>query len=358
MLGFAVATAGFDVPNASLLIAEPRGLAGWQVAFYRSGGNLPSFEELDHVADLFEEEINPGAMVWEAGAGTSAAERVVFSLVYSDDGVVHDDAVRFSEAGVRRAGVREGDAGLESVRILGEEVSVTPLKIQPDAEPGALESTVKSHRGTSLVSSELGAPVLPALVAALFTADEIVKIRLVDPSPTSIENETKRLVATLGRTVGRCTATQPWAEAVRGVTIPAALRAFWKVYDWNDPSDPADLYRELALGKVVGTLHFARPWQIAELAADPQSAGVAFPFATLAPSALGGSAVGGAQRGVLGLAADGDTLLLATKQPGVAGPTLGELLRYLALGFKSSRDDLENDTLEALMLRAHVRSSA
>lgn len=311
------------------------------------------FEELDHVADLFEEELNPGAMVWEAGGASGAGQRIVFSLVYSDDGVVHDDATRFSEDGVRRAGVREGDAGLESVRIDGEDVSVLPLGVQADADPKALEAKTKSHRGTTLVSSELGIPILPALVGALFTADEVVKIRLVDPSSASIESETRRLVATLGRTPGRCESKEPWTDVAGDVALPEPLRALWTAYDWSDPADPADLYRELALGKIIGTLHFTRPWQIAKLVEDPRSRGPAFPFATLASSALGGG-----QSGLLSLAADGDTLLLTIKDARVAGPTLGELIRYLALGFKSSRDDLENDTLEALMLRAHVRSSA
>ena len=37
-----------------------------------------------------------------------------------------------------------------------------------------------------------------------------------------------------------------------------------------------------------------------------------------------------------------------------AGPTLGELIRYLALGW-SRRAEAEEDMIEALMLRAKVR---
>lgn len=357
-LGFAIATAGFDVPRASLIVGEPSGLPGWRVAFYRSGGKLPAYEELDHVADLFDEELTPGAMVWEAGNVETGQSGVVYSLVYSDDGVVQDDAIRFAEDGVRRCGVREGDAGLEAVHVDGEQVTVTPLGIQADAEPRALETKTQAHRGTSFVSSELRAAILPALVGALFTADEVVKLMLVDPGASSIDKETRRLVSTLRRSAGRCESTQPWVESSAALTIPATLRAFWDAYDWHDPSDPSDLYRELALGRIVGTLHFARPWQLASLAEDARWKGLAVPFATLTPGALGGSTK---QGGVLALAPDGETLWLAPPGEGElrpAGPTLGELIRYLALGFKSSRVQLEDDVLDALMLRAHVRSSA
>ena len=59
------------------------------------------------------------------------------------------------------------------------------------------------------------------------------------------------------------------------------------------------------------------------------------------------------------VARDGATLSLvdARGRTRTAGPTLGELLAYLALGWKE-RDDVEEDLIQALMLRARLRCDA
>jgi hypothetical protein len=55
------------------------------------------------------------------------------------------------------------------------------------------------------------------------------------------------------------------------------------------------------------------------------------------------------------LAADGEQLsIVRAGRVTPAGPTLGELLRYLALGW-SQRSDAEEDLIGALMLRARIR---
>ena len=81
-----------------------------------------------------------------------------------------------------------------------------------------------------------------------------------------------------------------------------------------------------------------------------------YPIATLQGSALGGSR---APIGTLALAADGERLILVKPDGRTrpAGPTFGELLRYLALGWKQ-RSEAEEDIIGALMLRARLRSSA
>jgi hypothetical protein len=71
------------------------------------------------------------------------------------------------------------------------------------------------------------------------------------------------------------------------------------------------------------------------------------------PSALGGGAEAEA---VVAIARDGQTLALVRGDAiAPAGPTFGELLRYLSLGW-SRRSDAEEDLIGALMLRARMRS--
>ncbi|NUP05189.1 MAG: hypothetical protein HOW73_03910 [Polyangiaceae bacterium] len=351
--GFAVALAGFDVHAPVILTAELRSIPGWSVAFYKSGLKVPAFEELDHACEVFEEELPPGLAVRDA-VGT--AEDAVYAVVYSDE-VVHDDAWRFGERSLRRHFVREADDGVEAGEETLDESTVTPIDLDPDADDATVDARLKSHRGTTFVSNELRAAVLPALVGALFEADRRVPVRLVEPDAASIAEETRRLNRVLRRVDGRGAA--PWPASCAGVAPPDAARTFVATYDFEDPSDPTDLYRELSIGRIEGTLHFMRASDVTRVETDAVWGAAAkaglFPLATLASTALGG---GGRPARLVGLAADGERLVLVDRDKGLleAGPTFGELLFYLSLGFKT-RDDIEEDVIGALMLRARVRTT-
>lgn len=354
--GFAVALAGFDVRSPKLLVTPARGLPGWSVAFYRSG-QLEPFEELDHACELFEEELPPGLGVRdEVVQRPAGAPVVVHAFVYSDE-IVHDAWWRFSDATIRTASIVDDDDGLLSVRESEDGVVSEEIELPDDATEADVERLVAPHRGTSWASKELGPSVLAALVGAFYEADRAVAVHLVDPSPSSIADETRRLVATLKRVEGR--GGRPFPDACAGVALPASVAAFAAAYDWADPSDPSDLYRELALGRVEGTLRFARPDGVRALEADPGWAAAAkaglYPWATVTRGGLGGSDRPSA---VLGVRTDGSSLALVEGASLVeAGPTLGELVAYLALGFRS-RDEYEEDRIGALMLRARVRAPA
>lgn len=351
--GFAVALAGFELASPSVTTAELSGLPGWSVAFYRSGLKLPRFEEHDHACDLFEEELPPGLAVRDA-AEPGVGE--VYALVYSDE-VTHDDAWRFGERSMERRFVREGDDGLEVGVETLDSSSVELLELSPTASDAEEQAQLRPHRGTTFLSAALGAPVLPAVIAAAFQADHRVAVCLVQPDPASIRAETQALNRVLKRVDGRGRSAFP--VAVGGVAQPAQHAAFAEVYDFADPSDPSDLYRELACGRVEGTLHFCRPAELER--ADPGAARAAlaaagaYPVATLASSALGGGSA--KARRELGLCADGQRLLLAAPDGTTveAGPTFGELLLYLSLGFKR-RDDVEEDVIGAVMLKAKLRA--
>ncbi|MCC6524220.1 MAG: hypothetical protein IT373_16285 [Polyangiaceae bacterium] len=353
--GFAVALAGFDLEAPRLTVGELAALPGWAVAFYESGarqrGAAGAFEELDHAADLFEEELPPGLCVRDA----ASPDAVVYALVYADDTWL-DDGYRFGPEGATRHFVREGEDGLEAGVGTADETRVTPLALPDD--DAAAERVVRPHRGSTFLARELGVPVVPALVRALFEAERRVAVRLCAADPEAVAEETRALVAVLGRRDGRGAFALP--ERVAGVAPAASYAAFVRSYDWSDPADPSDLYRELAIGRVVGTLHFARAPELAALDADPRwqrapCAGL-LPIATLHPSALGAART--AERW-LALAPDGEALVLVAADGSVApaGPTFAELIRYLALGYKR-RDAIEEDVIGALMLRAHWRSVA
>lgn len=355
--GVAVAVAGYDVPAPHLLVAPLPGLPGWAAAFYRSGAKkLGDLDELEHAIDLFEEELPPALAVRDAAAAEGCPGAVIYSLVYSDDLLV-DDAFRFDETGWVRHFVREGEEGREAGSASPEGEQAADLPLGADDDPAAEEPLLRPHRGSTFLAAELGGPVLSALVGGLFQTERRVRARLVDPSPAGIERETLRLVAALRRVSGR---GAPEPTAIGGVAPPASFVAFAGAYDWADPSDPGDLYRELSLGGVAGTLRFLRPKEVAARADDraflsAKERGL-YPFAALGGSALGAARTGGA---VLALAADGSSVVRIDEQghARAAGPTFGELIGYLALGWKE-RDDVEEDLIQALMLRAKLRSDA
>src|SRR5262249_39646937 len=142
--------------------------------------------------------------------------------------------------------------------------------------------------------------------------------------------------------------------AVAGRAAPRAWEAFVRAYDWADPSDPGDQYRELAIGAIEGTLRFLRREDLSRLDADVDWQ-LAAPSG-LYPIAQPGGSEGGGPSSIVALAADEDRLVLIRqgKAPAEAGRTFGELVRYLALGW-SARSDAEEDMIEALMLRARLR---
>ncbi len=354
--GFAVALAGWDVPAPHLLIAPLPGLPGWSAAFYASGAGQEE-DALEHAAELFSDELSPAVGVLDAAAELGAAPGAVFTLVFAED-VIHDDGWRFTAQGFTRRFVRDGDDGLEAgaETPTGSELHAIdlPEDAGDDEEQAAIDRAVRPHRGSTFLSAELGAPVLPALMGALFAAERRLAVRLVEPDPASLAAEARRLVHTLHRSPGRGAFTAP--AKVAGVAQPAAHAAFVAAYDWADPSDPEDAYRELSLGAVEGTLRFLREDELRAADGDPSWAPAAraglYPVARLAGSALGSSRSGA----TLGLAPDGERLALVRAGTSIApaGPTFGELCRYLSLGW-SRRSDAEEDLIGALMLRARVR---
>lgn len=353
--GFAVALAGYDLASPSLSLSELPGAPGWSVAFFTSGlarGPGAGAEELDLAAELFEDELPPGLAVREQ----ARAERcVVHSLVYTED-LLLDDAASFSASGLRRRFVREGDEGPEAGAQDDEETTLEPLdELEDDA---AFEQLVGPRRGSTYLAGEFGLRLLPAVAQALYLADRKLVVRLADPEPEAIEERTIALVESLHRKRGRAAFER--FPGLGGVEAPPSYRAFVRAYDFEDPSDPADLYRGLAIGGVEGTLRFFRLAELeafgarADWLAGPAKRGL-YPLASLLRDALGATAR--APR-VLALAPDGDALRIVDDagHDVEAGPRFGELLLYLSLGFRS-RDDADEDLIEATMLRAQVRRS-
>jgi len=360
--GFAVALAGWNTRAPRLSIAPVPGLHGWSAAFYASGSGIEE-DEQEHAAELFADELSPAVGVLDAATDLGAAPGVLYTLVVAED-PLNDDGWRFTPDAYTRHYAREGDDGLEAGVETAEGLESTELLLDlaDDAseaeEDAAVERAVHPHRGSTFLSAELGVPLRSALMGALFAADKQLPVQLIDPSPTSIAAEVRRLVRTLRRVEGRGAFTAP--AVVAGVAQPAAHAAFVQTYDWADPADPSDAYRELALGAVTGTLRFLREDELRASGDDPRWAAAA--RAGLYPVArLSGSALGSASRevGLLGLAADGVALVLVRSRGPLgssepAGPTFGELCRYLALGW-SRRTDAEEDLIGALMLRARLR---
>lgn len=349
--GFAVALAGWDVPAPRLEIAELPALPGWSAAFYQSGAKVPrggEDEAFDLACELFEDELPPALAVLDAAPEGAR----IYAVAYSE-GIFHDDAWRFDAHGYERHFVHEGEDGVEA----GCETAEGAEDIAIDAGDSALAEAARPHRGSTFLSRELGGPALAALMGALFAIDRRVPIRLVLPAPEAIADEARRLCRALKRTEGRGAFEVP--ASVAGRASPAAYAAFVRAYDWADPSDPEDAYRELSIGVIEGTLRFLRAADLARLDAEPAwrsaAAGGLFPIAKLSGSALGG----GGPEATIALAKDDDRLVLVRPGKGEkeAGPTFGELLRYLALGW-SKRTDAEEDMIGALMLRARVRCEA
>jgi hypothetical protein len=364
--GFAVALGGWDVPAPRLTIASLPGIAGYCAAFYASGMKLArgaEDEELEHAAELFEDELSPAVAVLDAAAELGHPDATVHALVFSEDAAL-DDGWRFDAKGFVRHFVREGDGGIEAGIETPDGVELTEIELDlPDDAPfadeqRALEQAIRPHRGSTFLAGELGAPVLAALMGALFAADRRVEVRLVEAGPEATSAEVRRLARALGRTAGRGAFEAP--AAIAGVAAPPSYQAFVKAYDWADPTDPDDRYRELAIGAIVGTLRFLRRDEILALDGDPAWAGAAraglYPVARLTGSALGRAEARGA---IVGLAGDGDRLALARPEGTIteAGPRFGELVRYLALGW-SKRSETEEEMIGALMLRARLRADA
>jgi hypothetical protein len=359
--GFAVALGGWDVPAPRLLLSPLPGVPGWSAAFYGSGARSgPGDDELDHFCELFDDELSPPVAVLDAAAELGHPTATLYALVFSEE-VVHDDGWRFDASGFVRHFVREGEDGIEAGvetprRSEGVEVQIElPDEATEKEEQQATERAVRPHRGSTYLANELRAPVLAALMGAFFAPERRLEVRLIEPGPAAIADEAKRLVQVLGRVEGRGAFAPP--QAVCGAAVPASYEAFVRTYDWADPADPGDLYRELAIGVVEGTLRFLREAELGALDVDPGWASAAkrglYPVGRLTGSALGG----GAAPSTLAVGADGERLWLV--RPGgsatPAGPTLGELLRYLSLGW-SRRSDAEEDFIGALMLRARLRS--
>lgn len=336
--GFAVALAGWDLPSPHLSVAPLAGIPGYAVAFLSTGKRADEGEAFDLACELFEEEIPPALGVLDAASEGAR----VYAVTYAE-GIFHDDVWRYDAEGYARHFVHEGEGSVEA----GAE---TPDGAEEIAVDGDDEAAVRPHRGTTFLSRELGAPALPALVAALWATERRVLIRLVDPAAEAVAEETRRLVAALHRSEGRGAFEPP---PLGGAPPPASYLAFARTYDWVDPQDPGDLYRELALGAIEGTLHFHRAEGLARAHGDGAQKKGLYPIARLDGSALGG----GGRGATLALAEDGEHLRLL--RPGAsdieAGPTFGELIRYLALGW-SKRSDAEEDMIEALMLRAKLRA--
>ncbi|WP_437933225.1 hypothetical protein [Sorangium sp. So ce341] len=360
--GFAVALGGWDVASPRLFVAPLPGVPGYAAAYYSSGEPAGGGDELDHLAELFEDELSPPVAVLDAAEGLGHAGATIFALVFSEE-VVHDDGWRFEASGFVRHFVREGEDGLEAgvetpdrSDLVAVDVDL-PETATAQEERDATDRAIRPHRGSTFLAAELGAPVLGALMGGLFAPERRVAVHLVEPGPGSIAAEVKRLNRALRREDGRGAKAEP-PPPVRGVAPPATYAAFARAYDWADPADPEDLYRELAIGAVEGTLRFLREDELLgherEPGWDAAAARQLYPIARLSGSALGG---GAAQRAILALGADGEALWVVRggTSAAPAGPTFGELLRYLSLGW-SRRSDAEEDLIGALMLRARLRS--
>ena len=368
--GFAVALAGFDAPSPHLRIAELRGIPGYCAAFYSSGLGRDG-DDLEHLIEVFEAEVSPAVGVIDAAAELGSPDAQVFCAIFAED-VIHDDGWRCSASGYLRHFVREGDDGIEAGVETGQTSEVHEIEIEieseieseietetdeeaTDAEEAAAEAAaIRPHRGSTFLSSELRAPALPALMGALFDTERRVEVRLIEPGPLAVADEARRLNRALRRVDGRGAFVAP--ATIAGAAQPATHAAFASAYDWADPADLADRYRELSIGAIEGTLQFLRDADLRGLDADPawaRGAGAGlYPVARLLGSALGASST----QAILGLGADGDALALVRGGKVVpAGPTLGELLCYLALGW-SQRSDAEEDLIGALMLRARIRT--
>ncbi|AUX44186.1 hypothetical protein SOCE26_056500 [Sorangium cellulosum] len=360
--GFAVALGGWAVAAPRLFVAPLPGVPGFSAAFYASGEPAGAAgDELDHLAELFEDELSPPVAVLDAAAELGHPDAKVFALVFSEE-VVHDDGWRVEASGYLRHFVREGEEGLEAGVQTPDRSDLLEIDVElPEGateqeERDATDRAIRPHRGSTFLAAELGAPVLGALIAGLFAPERRIDVRLVEPGPASIEAEVRRLNRVLRREDGRGAPAAPPPAA--GVAPPATYEAFARAYDWADPADPQDLYRELAIGAVEGTLRFLRDDELRAFSREPGWEAAAgrklYPIARLSGSALGGAP---AQRTTIALGADGEQLWIvrdgASAAP--AGPTFGELLRYLSLGW-SRRSDAEEDFIGALMLRARLRS--
>ncbi len=332
--GFAVALAGYDAPKPTLLTCELSGFPGWSVAFYKSG-LAAGEDELGHFTDLFDDERPPGLTVLDR----AAKEAVIYALVYSD-GSLYDDAYRFDANGTTRRFVREGEEGLEAGSENEEGLSVEELDDDVD------DAELRRKRGTAFLENELRGPLLPALARSLYEADKRVPIALADGSAAGITALVEALNAVLGRSSGQ-------GKGPDGLAAPASYKAFCQAYDWHDPKDPEDLYRDLSLGHLKGTLRFLRATEVAEQTKRLAPKG-ALAVATLQTGSLGGP---GRRSQTVLLDADGTTLSVVGEggQEKAAGASFAELLAYLSLGWKR-RSDLEEELIEALMLRAHVRA--
>lgn len=346
--GFAVALAGWDVPAPALSIAELPAAPGWSVAFYESGAaraGATSDDELEHVWELFEDDDPPARCVLEAAGRPTGAGGEIYAIVYSDD-LLLDDAWRFDARTHVRRFVREGEDGIEIGTEDGDEDSLRAIDF-PD-EDESLEVYVREHRGTTLLTEALRTASLPAIAGGFFAIDRRVPIRLADPGEPSVVAEVQKLNLALRRTDGRGAFEPP---VVAGVSAPPVVCAFARTYDFQDPADPRDEYREIAIGEVEGTLSFLRADGLARLGEDARWAASA--RAGLYP--VGRRTFGGRDE-TLALAADQERLVLVDGggRQRTAGPTFVELLAYLALGYRR-REPFEEMLIEALMLRARVR---
>lgn len=312
-LGVAIATAGYDLPMARLDLAPLVG--GWSVAFYASGERPPSHtpeDELEHVEELFDEELSPLVTVSAAALAERGKDATLYGLLLAEDFEVDNGyALTCSD-------------GPEQDEDLG---------------------------GLGLLSSVLGCLAKPVLMKALFDTERRLTPTLADPSEAGVRAQTRALVATLKRVEGR---GAPDLVALGKAAPIATYRAFATAYDWADPGDQKDLYRGVSLGKLEGTVRFFRPSELPGVIQRRSGAQPLFPVAELLSSNLADPR----RLALIALSDDGTSLHRVTQASAErAGPTLSELLRYLSLGFRA-RSAFEEELIQALMLRAAVRAQS
>ncbi len=312
--GFAVALGGWDVASPRLFIAPLPGVLGHAAAFYSSGDPAGGGDdELDHLAELFEDEPSPPVAVLDAAAELGHPGATVFALVFSED-VVHDDGWRFEASGFVRHFVREGDEGVEAGVEAPDRSDIVEVDVDLPEGATAAEEREAMDRAIRL-APRLDVPRGRAGRPGAGRAHGR-PLRARAPRPGA----PRRAGAGVDRRRGR--AAQPGAPPRKTAAArprprrpsaaspwPATYAAFMRAYDWADPADPrtstASSRSAPSRARCASSARASSSPTTASRGWEAAAARQLYPIARLSGSALGG---GAAQRSVVALGADGEQL--------------------------------------------------